>query len=108
MRGLGIYKPCRPSQILRSEELEQNVIRILMEEYINPFDIGIDLEGLINVSLGVPLNDEAIEFLLSPPEIIQGKRNENNLLRSGCTKERFCSMMLSRDVNSRISPRQRN
>ena len=35
MCGLGIYKPCRPSQILQSEELVQNVIRISMEEYIS-------------------------------------------------------------------------
>ena len=58
MCGLGIYKPCRPSQILRSEELVQNVIRILMEEYINPFGVGIDKESLINLTSGVPLNDE--------------------------------------------------
>ena len=41
------------------------MIRILMEEYINPFSVEIDKESLINLSSGVPLNDEAIELLSS-------------------------------------------
>ena len=76
MLGLGIYKPCRPSQILRSEELVQNVIRILMKEYINPFGVGIDKERLINLSSGVPLNDEATELLSSSPDTGKEKRKE--------------------------------
>ena len=74
MRGLGIYKPFRPSQILRLEELVKNVIRILMEEYINPFYVGIDKESLTDVSSGAPLNDEATEFLLSSPDTGKEKR----------------------------------
>lgn len=37
-----IYKPMRPSQILLSEKLVTEVIRILDEEYINPFGVGYD------------------------------------------------------------------
>jgi hypothetical protein len=73
---LGIYKPCRPSQISKSEKLVQNVLRTLMEEYINTFDVAIDKESLINLSSGVPLNDEATEFLLSSPEKGKEKRKE--------------------------------
>jgi hypothetical protein len=45
-----------------------------MEEYINTFDVAIDKESLINLSSGVPLNDEATEFLLSSPEKGKEKR----------------------------------
>ena len=34
-----LYKPCRPSQILFSESLVTNVIHVLNNEYVNPFDI---------------------------------------------------------------------
>ena len=45
-----------------------------MEEYINPFDVAIDKESLIKLSTGVPLNDEATEFLLSSPDTSKEKR----------------------------------
>ena len=44
----GIYKPCPPSQILTTEKLVQEVIQILREDYISPFDIGIDKNTLAN------------------------------------------------------------
>ena len=40
--SLDMYKPLHPSQILRSEEMDKNVVSILSNEYINPF--GSDLE----------------------------------------------------------------
>ena len=33
------YKPLRPSQILIGEKLAAEVMRVLEEEYINPFSI---------------------------------------------------------------------
>ena len=44
----GIYKPCRPSQIIKCEKLVQSTMRVLMEEYINPFDIFLEKDTLIN------------------------------------------------------------
>ena len=61
----GIYKPCRPSQILTTEKPVQEVIRVFREDYINPFAIGIDKSALVNISSGKPLKEEATEFLLS-------------------------------------------
>ena len=37
--GTGIYKPARPSQILKREKL---VLELLEGHYINPFEIDID------------------------------------------------------------------
>ena len=51
------YKPLRPSQILKSEKVVTNVINVLTEEYINPFDPIIDSSKLVNLSSGVPVND---------------------------------------------------
>ena len=78
----GIYKPCRPSQILTTEKLVQEVIRIFREDYINPFDIGIDKNTLVNISSGKPLKEEATEFLLSCPTV-------------GKQKQRFCKYTTS-------------
>ena len=58
------YKPFRPSQIRKSEELVTTVVRVLEEEYINPFVVDIG-DQLINLSSGVSLNDEITEDLLS-------------------------------------------
>ena len=40
-----------------------------MEDYINPFDNGIDKYTLVNISSGKPLKEEATEFLLSCPAV---------------------------------------
>ena len=37
--GSNTYKLCRPSQILKTEELVQAVMDTLMNKYINPFDV---------------------------------------------------------------------
>ena len=39
------------------------------EDYVNPFDIGIDKNTPINISSGKPLKEEATEFLLSCPTV---------------------------------------
>ena len=63
--GSNTYKLCRPSQILKTEELVHAVLNTLMNEYINPFDVLLGKDELVCLSSGVPLNSEATEFLLS-------------------------------------------
>ena len=58
-----IYKPLRPSQILKSEVMVKNVVNVLSSEYINPFDSGLDKDYLVSLRSGVPLQDkEAVDF----------------------------------------------
>ena len=60
-----IYKPLRPSQILKSEVMVTNVVNVLSSECINPFDSGLDKDYLVSLSSGVPLPDkEAVERIL--------------------------------------------
>ena len=59
-----MYKPCRPSQILFSESLVSNIIKTVTEEYINPFDVNIDVTKLFNVSSGVPVSDDLADEIL--------------------------------------------
>ena len=63
--GSNTYKLCRPSQILKTEELVQAVMNTLMNENVNPFDVLLKKDELVCLSSGVPLNSEATEFLLS-------------------------------------------
>ena len=52
----GIYKLARPSQIMNSEKLVSSVyvVYVLREDYIYPFDIGIDKNVIVSLSSGVP------------------------------------------------------
>ena len=49
-----MFKPLRPSQILQSYKFVNNIIKVLKEEYINPFDVGLDKDRLWNLSSGIP------------------------------------------------------
>ena len=49
-----MYKPLRPSQILKSEKFVNNIVKVVKEEYINPFDAGLDKDRLWNLSSGIP------------------------------------------------------
>ena len=60
-----LYKPLRPSQILKSEKLVTNIVRTLKEEYINPFAVELDQTKLINLSSGIPLATEAALDVMS-------------------------------------------
>ena len=48
-----VYNPTRCSQILKSESRKANVIAVLENEFINPFDIALDRTMLINLSSGL-------------------------------------------------------
>ena len=64
----GSYKPLRPSQIVRSEVLVQSIMRVLEDEYINPYDDSIDPDSLFNLSSGVPVNDAFTKEMLQMPQ----------------------------------------
>ena len=75
-----IYKPLRPSQILKSEVMVTNVVNVLSSEYINPFDSGLDKDYLVSLSSGVPLQDkEAVERILSLRKV--GEESYNDFKR---------------------------
>ena len=52
------YKPLCPSQISISEKHVAEVIRVLEEEYINPFSVLVAEDCLFNLSSGIPTNDQ--------------------------------------------------
>ena len=71
-----IYKPLRPSQILKSEVMVTNVVNVLSSECINPFDSGLDKDYLVSRSSGVPLPDkEAVERILILRKVGEEKRS---------------------------------
>ena len=74
--GSNTYKLCRPSQIIKTEELVQAVMNTLMNEYINPFDVLLEKDELVCLSSGVPLNSETTEFLLSSYAMGKERRDE--------------------------------
>eukprot|EP00112_Aurelia_sp_Birch-Aquarium-sp1_P005855 Seg1662.2 transcript_id=Seg1662.2/GoldUCD/mRNA.D3Y31 product="hypothetical protein" protein_id=Seg1662.2/GoldUCD/D3Y31 len=47
------YKSNRPSQILKSEKFVENIMNVMTEEYINPFDDSLEKDCLYNLSSGI-------------------------------------------------------
>ena len=47
------YKPLRPSQILISERHVAEVIRVLEEEYVNPFSVLVAKDCFFNLNSGM-------------------------------------------------------
>ena len=62
------YKALRPSQVLKSEMLVNQVQEVLTSEYLNPFDSALDKTKLYNLSSGLPLDDETTEAILKIPK----------------------------------------
>ena len=50
-------KACRPSQIIKSEQRVQSVLRLLQKEFVNPFSDTLDKDKLYNLSSGAPVTD---------------------------------------------------
>ena len=48
-----VYNRTRPSQILKSESRKSNVVTVLENEFVNPFDIALDRTMLINLTSGL-------------------------------------------------------
>ena len=60
----------RPSKILQSDKAVCEIMRVLMEEYTNPFDVLLDKDKLLNLSSGVALHSDDI---LNCRDIGEGK-----------------------------------
>ena len=57
-----MYKPMRPSQILKSEKLVTEAIRVIEDDFINPFGLGYD--DLHNISSGTSVETELASCIL--------------------------------------------
>ena len=57
--------PLRPSPILISEKLVAEVIRVLEEQYINPFSVLVAEDCMFNLSSGVHINDQLADKILN-------------------------------------------
>ena len=57
------YKPIRNSEIIKSEENLANVIHVLNNEYLNPFDVALDKDKLFNLSSRVAKEDDLEKLL---------------------------------------------
>ena len=58
------YKATRPSQILKSEKYVTDLVEVLRNDFVNPFDSNIDKDKLLNLSSGIPVNDDLAEDIL--------------------------------------------
>jgi len=63
-----VYNTLRPSQILRSEKQVASIIKVLEEDYINPFGVDIDKTLLYNLSSGHPVEPEKVADILNIKE----------------------------------------
>ena len=73
----------RPSQILISEKLVTNVIKVLEEEYINPFGVGYD--GLHNLSSGEEIKEDLASSILNV--YANGEEMKNDFVNSRIISE---------------------
>ena len=62
------YKSLRRSQVIKTESKIQNAVSVLSNEYINPFELDIDMDGVANLSSGVVNKDFNISKLYSDGE----------------------------------------
>ena len=63
------YEPLCSSQILMSKNLVEEVIRVLEEEYFNPFSVLIVEECFFNLSSGIPVNNLLDDEILQTEEL---------------------------------------
>ena len=73
----GIYKPTRPSQIVKSEKLVSSVMKVLTE-------VGIDKDVLVCISSGLQVSDEVAENILELPEM--GRKQHAEFVESRLQK----------------------
>lgn len=55
----------RPSQVKLSEIFVRNIIAVITEEYINPFDPSLNKDFLYNLSSGIPTDTNISDDILS-------------------------------------------
>ena len=58
------YKATRPSQVLKSEKYVTDLVEVLRNDFVNPFDSNIDKNKLLNLSSGIPVNDDLAKDIL--------------------------------------------
>ena len=63
------YKASRPSQILKSEKHVKNLIKVLTNDFVNPFDTDIDKDKLFNLSSGVQVEASIAEDILNVKDL---------------------------------------
>ena len=62
-----VYKSLMPSEIIKSEKKVQRIVKVLQEEYINPFSGELDKSQLYNLSSGIQVPEDA-EMILRTTE----------------------------------------
>ena len=70
------YKATRPSQILKSEKYVTDLVEILKNDFVNPFNSNIDKDKLHNLSSGIPVNDDLAEDILQTKDCGINSYNE--------------------------------
>eukprot|EP00112_Aurelia_sp_Birch-Aquarium-sp1_P009014 Seg201.3 transcript_id=Seg201.3/GoldUCD/mRNA.D3Y31 product="hypothetical protein" protein_id=Seg201.3/GoldUCD/D3Y31 len=61
-------KCLRPSEIIKSNKMVENIMNVLTTQFMNPFQQDIDKSKLYNLVSGCPVEDEICESLLSLEE----------------------------------------
>ena len=75
-----VYKALRPSHILKSEQLDEKLINVMTEEFLNPFDESLDSGELYNLSSGIPVAKEMVDQILGVKEV--GQTCHQNFLQT--------------------------
>jgi len=89
-KQFNMYKPMRPSQILLSERKVGKVVKILEDEFINPFGVGYD--QLYNLSSGEEVADEQAANILDMYQYGIKKKQEFINTRIRCNVKTFKSL----------------
>ena len=94
----GMYKPMRASQITKSERDVQKMLRVLVEDYINPFGLDVENEYLVSMSSG-----ELLVMKLPIASCLYRNKEEystGNLLKSVSNWEPYHSTILLKRIAS--------
>ena len=97
----GMYKPIRASQITKSERDVQKILRVLVEDYINPFGLDVENEYLVFMSSG-----ELLVMKLPIASCLYRNKEEystRNLLKSVLNWEPYHSTVLLKRIASGFS-----
>ena len=60
-----MYKSLRPSRIQQMKKLTETIMKVLKDEYVNPFGGELDKHVLYNLSSSTPLPDNFSENILA-------------------------------------------
>ena len=97
----GMYKPIRASQITKFERDVQKILRVLVEDYINPFGLDVENEYLVSMSSG-----KLLVMKLPIASCLYRNKEEystGNLLKSVSNWEPYHSTILLKRIASSFS-----